>query len=251
MPTTSNPAIRNLLTLDGAVAPAAPGASRAAPAAADRPITLDDIVVKTVAVLGVLVVSAFLTAFLGLAFLALPAVVVGLGLGIYLAVRPRPSAALTLLYATAQGIVLGAATQFFDALQPGVGTRAVIGTGCLFAGMLAAYRTRVVRVSAKATRWAVGTVCGLVVLFLADLVASWGFGGDLGLREGGGLAIAVSVVAIAAASYFLLVEFEAANRFLQSGASHRWAWYVAFGLVMTLVWLYWEILRLLSYLRWW
>lgn len=47
------------------------------------------------------------------------------------------------------------------------------------------------------------------------------------------------------------MEFEAANRFLQSGASHRWAWYVAFGLVMTLVWLYWEILRLLSYLRWW
>ncbi|MGW7492042.1 Bax inhibitor-1/YccA family membrane protein [Streptomyces sp. NPDC054786] len=69
--------------------------------------------------------------------------------------------------------------------------------------------------------------------------------------DGGVLAIAVSVVAIAAASYFFLVEFETANRFLQSGASHRWAWYVAFGLAMTLVRLYLEILRLLSYLRWW
>ncbi|MFK0266355.1 Bax inhibitor-1/YccA family protein [Streptomyces angustmyceticus] len=251
MPTTSNPAIRNLLTLDGAVAPAAPGASGAAPAAADRPITLDDIVVKTLAVLGVLVVSAFLTVFLDVGFLALPAVLAGLGLGLHLSLRPRPGAPLVLLYAAAQGIVLGEATQFFDALAPGGGTQAVIGTGCIFAGMLAAYRTRLVRVSAKATRWAVGTACGLLVLFLADLVASWGFGADLGLRDGGGPAIVVSLLAIAAASYFLLVGFESADRFLQSGASHRWAWYVAFGLVMTLVWLYLEVLRLLSYLRWW
>ncbi|MFG2829360.1 Bax inhibitor-1/YccA family protein [Streptomyces sp. NPDC048434] len=253
MPTTSNPAIRNLLTLDGAVAPVGPSTTGGAAGATttDRPITLDDIVIKTLVVFGVLTASAFLTVFLELGFLALPALLAGLGIGIYLAFRPRPSAALALLYAAAQGVVLGEATQFFDALQPGVGTQAVIGTGCIFAGALAAYHTRVVRVSAKATRWAVGTACGLVVLFLADLLASWVFGADLGLQDGGVPAIAVSVVAIAAASYFFLVEFETANRFLQSGASHRWAWYVAFGLAMTLVWLYLEILRLLSYLRWW
>lgn len=253
MPTTSNPAIRNLLTLDGAVAPAGPGPAGGAvrAAATDRPITLDDIVIKTLAVFGVLTASAFLTVHLELGFLVLPALAAGLGLGIFLALRPRPSAPPALLYATAQGVVLGEATQFFDGLYPGVGTRAVIGTCCIFAGMLAAYHTRVVRVSAKATRWAVGTACGLLALFLTDLVASWVFGANLGLRDGGGLAIAVSVVAIAAASYFLLLEFEAADRFLRSGASHRWAWYVAFGLTMTLVWLYLEILRLLSYLRWW
>ncbi|MGY5128705.1 Bax inhibitor-1/YccA family protein [Streptomyces nigrescens] len=253
MPTTSNPAIRNLLTLDGAVSPAGPaGSGGASPAAAtDRPITLDDIVVKTLAVFAVLVASAFLTLFLELGFLALPALFAGLGLGIFLSLRPRPSAAPALLFAAVQGIVLGEATQFFDALHPGVGTQAVLGTGCIFAGTLAAYHTRVVRVSAKVTRWAVGAGLGLLVLLLAELVASWGFGADLGLRDGGPLALAVSVVAIAAASFFFLLEFEAANRFLQSGASHRWAWYVAFGLAMTLVWLYLEILRLLSYLRWW
>ncbi|MFE1171221.1 Bax inhibitor-1/YccA family protein [Streptomyces sp. NPDC058773] len=253
MPTTSNPAIRNLLTLDGAVTPAAPAGSGAASRAAvpDRPITLDDIVVKTLTVFGVLVASAFLTVFLDLGFLALPALCAGLGIAVFLSLRPRPGAAPALAFATVQGIVLGEATQFFDALHPGVGTQAVIGTGCVFAGTLAAYRTRRVRVSTKMTRWAVGAALGLLALLVADLVAWWGFGADLGLREGGALAIGVSLVAVAAASFFFLLEFEAASRFLRSGASHRWAWYVAFGLAVTLVWLYLEILRLLSYLRWW
>ncbi|WP_407285947.1 Bax inhibitor-1/YccA family protein [Streptomyces sp. BP-8] len=253
MPTTSNPAIRNLLTLDGAVAPAGPVRSGgAAPSAApDRPITLDDIVVKTLALLGVLTLSAVLTVFLELGFLALPALLAGLGIGIYLGVRPRPSAGLALLFAAVQGIVLGEATRFFDALHPGVGTQAVLGTGCVFAGALAAYATRVVRVGAKMTRWAVGLAIGLLALSLAELVASAVFGADLGLRDGGVVAVLVGLPAIAAASFFFLVEFEAANRFLQSGASHRWAWYVAFGLAMTLVWLYLELLRLLAYLRWW
>ncbi|UKY49196.1 Bax inhibitor-1/YccA family protein [Streptomyces inhibens] len=253
MATTSNPAIRNLLTLDGAVSPAGTGTSGGTSPAAgrDRPITLDDIVVKTLTVFGVLTTSAFLTVFRQLQFLALPALLIGLGIGIFLAVRPRPSAALALAFAVAQGVVLGEATRFFDGLHPGIGTQAVVGTGCIFAGTLAAYGTRVVRVSAKVTRWAVGTALGLLVLILANLVASWVFGADLGLRDGGILAIVISVAAIAAASFFFLVEFEAANRFLRSGASHRWAWYVAFGLAMTLVWLYLEILRLLSYLRWW
>lgn len=253
MPTTSNPAIRNLLTLDGAVTPARtrPDEGGGPPAAQDRPITLDDIVVKTLAVLGVLTVGAVLTVFLELGFLALPALLAGLGIGVFLAVRPRPSATLALLFAAVQGIVLGEATQFFDALHPGVGTQAVLGTGCIFAGTLTAYATRVVRVGAKATRWAVGTAIGLVVLFVVDLVASSVLGADLGLRDGGVLAVVVSLVAIAAASFFFLMEFETANRFLRSGASHRWAWYVAFGLAMTLVWLYLELLRLLSYIRWW
>ncbi|MGW1378490.1 Bax inhibitor-1/YccA family membrane protein [Streptomyces sp. NPDC002446] len=252
MPTTSNPAIRNLLTLDGAVTPAGTKPSGgAAPAAPDRPITLDDIVVKTLAVLAVLAASALVTVFLELGFLALPALLAGLGIGIFLAVRPRPSAALALLFAAVQGIVLGEATRFFDALHPGVGSQAVIGTGCIFAGTLAAYATRAVRVSAKATRWAAGTAIGLLALVVADMVASLVFGADLGLRDGGLLAIAVSAVAIGAASFFFLVDFETANRFLRSGASHRWAWYVAFGLAMTMVWLYLELLRLLSYLRWW
>ncbi|MFG2289056.1 Bax inhibitor-1/YccA family protein [Streptomyces sp. NPDC048595] len=253
MPTTSNPAIRNLLTLDGAVAPAGPVRSGgAAPSAApDRPITLDDIVVKTLAVLGVLTLSAVLTVFLELGFLALPALLVGLGIGIHLGVRPRPSAGPALLFAAVQGIVLGEATRFFDGLHPGVGTQAVLGTGCVFAGALSAYATRVVRVSTKMTRWAVGLAIGLLALSLAELVASAVFGADLGLRDGGVVAVLVGLLAIAAASFFFLVEFEAANRFLQSGASHRWAWYVAFGLAVTLVWLYLELLRLLAYLRWW
>ncbi|AOP46706.1 Bax inhibitor-1/YccA family membrane protein [Streptomyces lydicus] len=252
MPASSNPAIRHLLTLDGAVAPAAPVRSGGGvrPVAPDRPVTLDDIVVATVSTFVVLVASAVLTVLLGLGFLALPALLAGAGLGIFLAVRPRPGAVPALTFAALQGIVLGEATRFFDGLSPGVGTLAVVGTGCIFAGTLAAYATRRVRIGAKGTRWAVGTVLGLVVLFLADVVAAW-CGVDLGLRDGGVWSFVIGGVAVAAASFFLLVDFESANRFLRSGASYRWAWYVAFALVMTLVWLYLELLRLLSYVKWW
>lgn len=101
--------------------------------------------------------------------------------------------------------------------RPGGGGRSGI-----FAGALAAYATGRVRIGAKATRWAVGTTLGLVVLFLADPVAAW-CGVDVALWGGGVWSFVISGVAVAAASFFLLVDFEAADRCLRSGASYRWA----------------------------
>jgi len=244
VPTTRNPAIRNLLVSSGSLAvettPVSPATS--------RPITVDDIVVKSAICLSTIAATAFLTAYLGLALVAGPAFLAGLGIGLFLIFRPRPSAVLTLTYCVAQGIVLGALTLGLNSLHPGIGAQAVTGTGAVFAAMLAVYRTRVIRLSRKLARWFVGLSIGLLLLLLVDLVAA-AVHVDLGLRGGGVLGLVVTLVCIAAASFSFLLNFEAADQLIRTGAEVRWSWYIAFGLSMTLVWLYWEMLRLLSFFR--
>ena len=94
-----------------------------------------------------------------------------------------------------------------------------------------------------------GALIGVVVLMLVNLVASFFVAGGLGLRDGGPLAILFSLVVIGVAAFSLMLDFEMATQAVRAGAPAKFAWYIAFGLMTTLVWLYIEILRLLSYLR--
>ncbi|MFL6096177.1 MAG: Bax inhibitor-1/YccA family protein, partial [Blastococcus sp.] len=73
--------------------------------------------------------------------------------------------------------------------------------------------------------------------------------GGLGLRDGGPLAIVFSLVVIGVAAFSLLLDFDVADEAIRRGAPAKFAWYIAFGLLVTVVWLYLEILRLLSYFR--
>jgi uncharacterized YccA/Bax inhibitor family protein len=248
--TTTNPAIRNLLPSGGSrpldvVADAGSTTS----STTNRPITVDDVVTRSAISLGAIVGSAVLTVVFELHAVALPALLIGLGIGLLLVLRPRPNAALTLLYCGAQGIVLGAGTHALNWVHPGIGTQAVIGTCAVAVAMLVVYKIRLIRIGTKLTRWVVGVGLGLALALLVNLVAAAVFHVDLGLRDGGVVAIIVSVACIAAASLSFLLNFEAADRLIRAGAASRWAWYVAFGLAMTLVWLYLEILWLLSYFR--
>jgi uncharacterized YccA/Bax inhibitor family protein len=126
--------------------------------------------------------------------------------------------------------------------------QALIGTFGVFAGMLVIYKTGAIRVTPKLTRWVVGAAIGVLVLMLANLVASF-FGVNLGLRDGSGLAIVFSLVIIGIAAFMLLLDFDSADEAIRRGAPAKFAWYIAFGLLVTIVWLYIEILRLLSYFR--
>ena len=86
-------------------------------------------------------------------------------------------------------------------------------------------------------------------IMLANLVASFFIPGGMGLRDGGPLAIIFSLVGIGVAAFSLLMDFDMADQAVRAGVPATFAWYIAFGLMTTLVWLYIEILRLLSYLR--
>jgi uncharacterized YccA/Bax inhibitor family protein len=237
-------------------APPAPYDPYAAPSpyarSTTRYLTMDDVVTKTGLTFLVTVVAAAgiwaLPGTTGWA-LALPAILVGLVLGLVIAFKMISNPAATLAYAAVEGVFLGAISEAFDMRWPGIVIQAVIGTLGVFAGMLVVYKTGAIRVTPKLTRWVVGALVGVLVLVLVNLIASFITPGGLGLRDGGPLAIIFSLVVIGVGAFSLLLDFDMADEAIRRGAPAKFAWYIAFGLLVTVVWLYLEILRLLSYLR--
>lgn len=214
-------------------------------------MTMDDVVTKTGISFLVLVATAALTwalpGFTGAA-LALPAMLVALVLGLVIAFKQIANPAATLAYAALYGVALGAISEFFDAqFGDAIVTQAVIGTFGVFAGMLFVYKTGAIKVTPKFTRWLTGALIGVLALVVVNLVAGFFTPGGLGLRDGGTLSIVFSLVVIGVAAFSLLLDFDMADEAIRRGAPARFAWYIAFGLLVTVVWLYLEILRLLSY----
>ena len=118
--------------------------------------------------------------------------------------------------------------------------------------MLVVYKTGAIRVTPKFTRMIVAGLFGVLVLMLGNLVLSlFGVGGGegIGLRDGGPIAIIFSLVCIGLAAFSFLIDFDAADQMIRAGAPEKAAWGIALGLTVTLVWLYLEILRLLSYFQ--
>ena len=99
----------------------------------------------------------------------------------------------------------------------------------------------------KFTRIVVGATIGVFGLMVVNLIAYLFHPGGLGLRDGGPLAIVFSLVCIVIASMNLVMDFDMIERGIRNGAPEKFAWYASFGIMVTLIWLYIEILRLLSY----
>ncbi|MPQ99456.1 hypothetical protein GB931_16335 [Modestobacter sp. I12A-02628] len=222
-------------------------------ASTTRYMTMDDVVTKTgitflVTVLAAAATWALLPTETALG-LALPAVLIGLVLGLVISFKQITNPAAILTYAAVEGVFLGAISEAFENLYEGIVIQAIVGTFGVFAGMLVVYKTGAVRVTPKLTRWIVGAMFGVLALMLVNLVASFITPGGLGLREGGPVAIIFSLVVIGVAAFSLLLDFDMADEAIRRGAPAKFAWFVAFGLLVTMVWLYLEILRLLSYFR--
>ncbi len=234
-------------------------------AKASRPMTVDDVVTKTGITLAVLTVAAIVSYFLVASNLALamPLTLIGAlgGLGLVLVAtfgRKQNSPAIVLSYAVLEGLFLGAVSFLFANFQVSSANagsligEAVLGTFGVFFGMLVVYKTGAIRVTPKFTRMLVAAMFGVLALMLGNfLLGMFGVGGGtgLGLRSGGPVAILFSLVCIAIAAFSFLLDFDAADQLIRAGAPEKAAWGVALGLTVTLVWLYLEILRLLSYLQ--
>jgi uncharacterized YccA/Bax inhibitor family protein len=277
---TSNPVFRSLPKSQGGYAQFGAGAAGAGGAAVhaepyvtrypeqtgvSRPMTIDDVVTKTGVTLAVLsavaVVSYFLVA--GNPALAMPFVLVGAlgGLGVILVAmfgRKQDNPAIVLTYAALEGLFLGAISFVLaNFTVSGASAGALIGQAVLatigvFAGMLVVYKTGAIRVTPKFTRMIVAGIFGVLVLALGNFVlAMFGVGGGegLGLRGNGPIAIIFSLVCIGLAAFSFLLDFDAADQMIRAGAPEKAAWGIALGLTVTLVWLYIEILRLLSILQ--
>jgi uncharacterized YccA/Bax inhibitor family protein len=225
-----------------------------------RPLTIDDVVTKTGITLAVLTAVAAVSYFLVAQNLglAMPFLLVGSlgGLGLLLFAifgRKQDNPAIVLSYAACEGLVVGAfsfvvANLMVSGISAGaLISQAVVGTLGVFFGMLVVYKTGAIRVTPKFTRFLVAAGFGALALMLVNLVVGLFMGGAGPLRDGGPLAIVFSLLMIGLAAFFFLADFDEADRAIRAGAPEKAAWGIALGLTVTLVWLYLEILRLLSY----
>lgn len=239
------------------------GAPQAHPqfAADTRPMTIDDVVTKTAMTLGLLSIVGAISFFLIDANpgLLMPFLLVG-GLGGLAVVliatfgRKMDSAPITLTYGALEGLFVGAATYLFTADIQGGGVlgavgSAILGTIGVFVGMLFVYKTGAVRVTPKFTRFMSAALIGVLFAALGSMVLSLFTGGSNPLYNGGPIAIGFCLLCIGLAAFSFLMDFDNADRLVRAGAPAKMAWGVALGLTVTLVWLYVEILRLMSYFR--
>lgn len=273
---TSNPVFRSLPRQQGGYAQFGAGTAQMQPgyhnyapyqegraARVSRPMTIDDVVTKTGITLAVLTATAVVSYFLTGTnpALAFPLAAIG-GIGGFVMVmiaifgRKQDNPAIVLTYAALEGLLLGAFSFLlanFAVANTNAGVligEAILGTMGVFFGMLVVYKTGAIRVTPRFTRMLVAAMIGVLVLMLGNLVMAMIGGGDgLGLRSPGWLGITFSLVCIGIAAFSFLIDFDAADQMIRAGAPDKAAWGVALGLTVTLVWLYIEILRLLSYLQ--
>jgi uncharacterized YccA/Bax inhibitor family protein len=222
-------------------------------------MTFDDVIVKTAACLGAVVVGAAVTLTVGMGLASLLMIVGALG-GFVLALvntfKKQPSPALILAYAALEGLFLGGLTRILDAQFPGVGLQAVIGTLSVFAVTLVLFKSGKVRATPKAMRFFMIALIGYAVFALINMVMIWtgAVQEPFGLRTqveifGIPLGVFIGLLAIGLAAFSLIMDFTSIEAGVRSGAPQRFSWTAAFGLTVTLVWLYVEIIRLLAILR--
>lgn len=229
-----------------------------APVRDERPMTVDDVVTKTGITLGIIIALAVVNYFVG-AFvnpqLAMILTIVGAIGGLVTVLiatfgKKWGSAAVTLIYAAFEGLFVGGFSLIITAsagAEAGsmIG-QAVLGTVGVFLGMLVVYKTGAVKVTPRFNKIMFGLIMGVMVMALGNFLLAI-FTGHSPLRDGGMLAIGFSIVCIVLAALSFMTDFDHADRLIRACAPAKHAWGVALGLAVTLVWLYTEILRLLSY----
>ncbi|MEU7339087.1 Bax inhibitor-1/YccA family protein [Streptomyces sp. NPDC007074] len=244
--------------------PRTPSLSKDAPprdrstAADDAAMTIDDVVARSALTLGTVAVAAALSwillplddAGLGPSYgTAAGAGVLAFALSLVQSFRREPSPALILAYAASEGVFLGVISHATSAyVAPGAVVQAVLGTLTVFAGVLIAYRMRWIRVTHRFHGFVLASATGFLLLMLVDLAAS-AFGGGGGLGFGGGaLGVLFGAVGIALGACFLALDFKRVEDGIAYGAPRKESWLAAFGLTVTLVWIYLEALRVLTIL---
>lgn len=230
-----------------------------------RAITLDDVITRTGALFAVLVAvaaaawvaSAVAPALGGILFMV--GLVGTLGLGLYIAFRRKPvGPTLAMVYAVVEGVFVGAISQTYHVMFDATGgsvfesivTQAVLATLCVFGSMLLLYKTGVIKVTDKFRSIVSMMVMGYFVFSLINLGYMLFFDGSpFGFGGTGWLGIGISLFAIGLAAVMLTLDFDNIDKAISTGLPASFAWTLAIGLVITLVWLYLEILRLLGRLR--
>ncbi|MET4781170.1 Bax inhibitor-1/YccA family protein [Glaciihabitans sp. UYNi722] len=225
----------------------------ATPSQTDR-MSYEDTMVKIVTTFAILLVGAVIGWFVPV--LAFPAALVGFGLALVNIFKKKPSPALIIAYSAVEGIFVGGITVFFESKFPGIAIQAVIGTFVVVGVTLALFVSGKVRASKKATKVFLIAMIGYAIFSVINVILSvTGVNSDpLGLQGsltifGIPLGVIIGPLVIIMAAYSLVLDFDSIKTGVQRGAPRVYGWVGAFGIMVTVVWLYLEILRLLALLR--
>jgi len=227
-------------------------------------MTLDDVVVRTATLFAVLLTTAGITFAVVKPLNPVPvlgAMIVGFVLAMIISFSKTPKPALMIAYAAVEGVFVGGVSYWYSTMNlfstssvapgPGIVAQAVLGTLAAFGTMLVLYKTGVIRNSPKFTKVLMIAGVGYLVFGVLNiLLSAFHVGGYQSVYSGGGLLpILISGFGVVLASFFLVLDFDFVDQGIRNGLPRAYAWTAAFGLVVTLVWLYLEILRLLAILR--
>lgn len=237
-------------------------------------MTVEDTVLKTVALFGILVVTAvigWIWTMAGVtpqnpeAISIAPWLIGALG-GFVLAMvvtftsRKKVRPALIFAYAAFEGLFIGGISAYFEYLFPGIVVQATLATLSVVGVTLALFASGKVRASARATKIFMIAMIGYLVFSLINVVMMMfgafpeGSGGAFGMRSsieimGIPLGVILGVVVVIMAAYSLVLDFDSIQQGVRNGAPRQYGWLGGFGIMVTVVWLYVEILRMIAILR--
>ncbi|GAB3843117.1 Bax inhibitor-1/YccA family protein [Nesterenkonia populi] len=224
------------------------------------PMTFDDVIRKTSISFLVVLLGAGITVTLGgsmeapnlgvLSTLLLVGVFGGLGLGMVNAFKKEPSPGLILGYSLLQGFVVGAFSMILEIQYPGIVLQAVLATVSVFAAVLILFKSGKVRATPKLNKIFMVAVLGYFIFSMVNLgMMLFGVTDSMFGMRAGWLGVVIGLLGIALATYSLVLDFTNIDEGVKAGVHQKYGWTAAFGLTVSLVWLYIEILRLLAILR--
>ncbi|MBO1740392.1 Bax inhibitor-1/YccA family protein [Leifsonia sp. TF02-11] len=256
---STNPAFQNNGQTATAVAPSAENleqmyqAPSATSADTDR-MTVEDTINKSAISFALLVAGAVVGWMVP--GLYIPAAIVGFVLALVNIFKKKPSPALILSYAGVQGIFVGGISAVFESIYPGIVIQAVIGTLAVVGVTLALFASGKIRASAKATKIFLIAMFGYLAYSLINVILVWtgvthsafGLSSDVKLF-GVPLGVVIGVLVVIMGAYSLVLDFDFIQRGVKNRAPRIYGWSGAFGIMVTVIWLYLEILRLLAISR--
>jgi len=215
--------------------------------------TLADVITNTAKIFGLVTIGAaygWITAETN-PTLALIAFGVAFVLSLVNAFKKQVSPALVLLYGAAEGVALGAISRYVDqAYGPGIAQQALVGTMAVFAIMLVLYQSKIIKVNGRFMKMFTIAMFSYLAIAIGSLIAAmFGVGQGWGFYGVGQLGLLLCLFGVGLAAFSLVMDFEVITQAVAQGIPQRESWRLAFGLTVSLVWLYTELLRLLAILN--
>lgn len=181
--------------------------------------------------------------------LALVGTICGFITGLILAFNRRHAQYLAPLYAVFEGLVIGAVSLLFEKEYSGIVYQSVVGTFAVLFTMLAMYSSRIIVVTDKLRSTIIAATVSIAVVYLVSFILFL-FGINVPfINDASPIGIGISLIVLCVAAFNFLLDFDNIERGINANAPKYYEWYCSFGLLVTLIWVYWEILRLLSKLR--